>query len=215
MRSAAREWLLAVAAIAVSVSVAGASSFGIFDAAKPDQGCNWHHSGHPSALPNNTTTQVVVLGLPSAEGYVGGRAEPYRLTVLVLGTAIPAPQFAGFNLAATAGAFTGNATVQVRNETQCDELESSGLCEPGGAFDPCLTCDDTTPANATHTTSGPIPGSPLLRYLWEVDWTPPLPGTGAVTFYLAGNVVNGILANDAGDLWSVMDPVVVPEKSAP
>jgi hypothetical protein len=202
--------------IVIANSTASGYSFGIFDhldlrtgrnapVGKPGVGCNCHAT--PLA---NTVTRPVVLGLPTAEGYEGGRT--YGLTVLVVGTAIPAPAFAGFSLAATHGSFAPAPTVQVRNKTQCEELQELGQCNPDSPFDPCRFCNDETRANATHVADGVLPGAPLLRYVWTVDWTAPVTGTGEVVFYLAGNVVNGALGNDSGDIWSWMDPITVPEK---
>jgi hypothetical protein len=44
---------------------------------------------------------------------------------------------------------------------------------------------------------------------WDIDWTAPGPGTGTVTFYLAGNAVNGNGKNN-GDGWN-KNSWVVPE----
>jgi len=41
------------------------------------------------------------------------------------------------------------------------------------------------------------------------EFIPPEPGVGPVTFYLAGNVVNGNCRPDQGDLWSVASGYVV------
>lgn len=43
-------------------------------------------------------------------------------------------------------------------------------------------------------------------------WAAPDPGVGRVTFYLAGNVVNGKCRPDQGDLWSVASGFVVAQK---
>jgi hypothetical protein len=205
MKPTSRLFAWAVAAlVGLAAPAVEASSAGIFDVAKPAVGC-WCHGG---ALPANSTTQAVILGLPTAQGYIGGRV--YSLTVFVLGTAVPAPAFAGFNLAATEGSFAETAQVRVRNKTQCQELRDLDQCLPGSPFDPCLFCDDETRANATHTLVGPL-GPAAGRYVWQVDWRAPPPTTGDVTFYLAGNVVNGLLANDPGDVWSVMSPLTLQE----
>jgi len=184
---------------------ASANSTGIMDVNKPGQGCTCH----APTLPPNTTTQVVILGLPSG-GYAPGCS--YGLTVVVVGVAVPAPQFAGFDLGATAGTLaSANDTAQVRNMSQCEFLETFGLCLPGSALDPCAPgrCDQEEKTQATHTTVGPLGAGlpPIARFTWDLTWTAPT-SSDPVTFYLAGNVVNGVLGN-AGDEWSVLDPPTV------
>lgn len=48
---------------------------------------------------------------------------------------------------------------------------------------------------------------------WDVDWTAPAQGTGPVTFWAAGNAVNGN-GNAGGDGWNLFS-TVVPEASQP
>src|SRR5947199_346673 len=128
----------------------------------------------------NTTTDVSVVGLPDA--YVAGTT--YRLQAWVRGIALPAPRFAGFDLEATAGALHAlDASAWV-----------SGL-----------------DGQATHSAPKPVGlvGTTGVGSSWDIDWVAPNAGTGPVTFYLAGNVVNGIGVQtnaDQGDIWSVANP---------
>src|SRR5213595_830878 len=129
---------------------------------------------------SNTTTDVSVVGLPDA--YVPGTT--YHLQAWVRGIALPAPRFAGFDLEATAGALHAlDASAWV-----------SGL-----------------DGQATHSAPKPVGlvGTTGVGSSWDLDWVAPNAGTGPVTFYLAGNVVNGIGVQtnaDQGDIWSVANP---------
>jgi len=129
---------------------------------------------------SNTTTDVSVVGLPDA--YVPGTT--YHLQAWVRGIALPAPRFAGFDLEATAGALHAlDASAWV-----------SGL-----------------DGQATHSAPKPVGlvGTTGVGSSWDIDWVAPNAGAGPVTFYLAGNVVNGIGAQtnaDQGDIWSVANP---------
>src|SRR6266436_3234376 len=128
----------------------------------------------------NTTTDVSVVGLPDA--YVPGTT--YHLQAWVRGIALPAPRFAGFDLEATAGALHAlDASAWV-----------SGL-----------------DGQATHSAPKPVGlvGTTGIGSSWDIDWVAPNAGAGPVTFYLAGNVVNGIGVQtnaDQGDIWSVANP---------
>src|SRR2546430_9016502 len=128
----------------------------------------------------NTTTDVSVVGLPDA--YVPGTT--YHLQAWVRGIALPAPRFAGFDLEATAGALHAlDASAWV-----------SGI-----------------DGQATHSAPKPVGlvGTTGVGSSWDIDWVAPNAGAGPVTFYLAGNVVNGIGAQtnaDQGDIWSVANP---------
>src|SRR5881409_4004322 len=129
---------------------------------------------------SNTTTDVSVVGLPDA--YVPGTT--YHLQAWVRGIALPAPRFAGFDLEETAGALHAlDASAWV-----------SGL-----------------DGQATHSAPKPVGfvGTTGVGSSWDIDWVAPNPGAGPVTFYLAGNVVNGIGVQtnaDQGDIWSVANP---------
>src|SRR5438876_938169 len=129
---------------------------------------------------SNTTTDVSVVGLPDA--YVPGTT--YHLQAWVRGIALPAPRFAGFDLEATAGALHAlDASAWV-----------SGL-----------------DGQATHSAPKPVGlvGTTGIGSSWDIDWVAPNAGAGPVTFYLAGNVVNGIGVQtnaDQGDIWSVANP---------
>src|SRR5213596_4226064 len=129
---------------------------------------------------SNTTTDVSVVGLPDA--YVPSTT--YHLQAWVRGIALPAPRFAGFDLEATAGTLRPlDASAWV-----------SGL-----------------DGQATHSAPKPVGmvGTTGVGSSWDIDWVAPDPGVGPVTFYLAGNVVNGIGLQtnaDQGDFWSVANP---------
>src|SRR2546428_2076265 len=129
---------------------------------------------------SDTTTDVSVVGLPDASV----PATTYHLQAGVRGIALPAPRFAGFDLEATAGALHAlDASAWV-----------SGL-----------------DGQATHSAPKPVGlvGTTGLGSSWDIDWVAPSPGTGLVTFYLDGNVVNGIGVQtnaDQGDIWSVANP---------
>src|SRR5438552_2449876 len=129
---------------------------------------------------SDTTTDVSVVGLPDA--YVPGTT--YHLQAWVRGIALPAPRFAGFDLEATAGALHAlDASAWV-----------SGL-----------------DGQATHSAPKPVGlvGTTGIGSSWDIDWVAPNAGAGPVTFYLAGNVVNGIGVQtnaDQGDIWSVANP---------
>src|SRR5207253_665366 len=129
---------------------------------------------------SNKTTEVSVVGLPDA--YVPSTT--YHLQAWVRGIALPAPRFAGFDLEATAGTLHA--------------LDSSAWVS---GLD----------GQATHSAPKSVGfvGPTGLGSSWDIDWVAPNPGAGPVTFYLAGNVVNGIGVQtnaDQGDIWSVADP---------
>ncbi len=63
-------------------------------------------------------------------------------------------------------------------------------------------------SQAPHTLAG------NKQFSWKVRWAAPDPGAGPVTFYLAGNVVNGNCRPDPGDLWSVASGLVVAQAGA-
>src|SRR5256712_892566 len=129
---------------------------------------------------SNTTTDVSELG--SLDAYVPGTT--YHLQAWVRGIALPAPGFAGFDLEAPAGALHAlDASAWV-----------SGL-----------------DGQATHSAPKPVGlvGTTGIGSSWDIDWVAPNAGAGPVTFYLAGNVVNGIGVQtnaDQGDIWSVANP---------
>jgi len=109
---------------------------------------------------------------------------------------------AGFNLQPTAGLLSlvdaSDTSTQVLNETECQRLRRMTGCDSYN-YPPCPTCDDITivSSQATHTRAG------NKQFSWKVRWTAPDPGVGPLTFYLAGNVVNGNCRPDVGDIWSV------------
>jgi hypothetical protein len=186
---------------------------------------------------------VFILGLPN--GYVPLRS--YDIQVIVLGVAAPIPQAAGFNLFPSAGDLQAtDETARVERKTECTAMSRLTGCTPGSSLndctivnDPgcpapewdasnpacdrcplppdepppsgCRPCDSTTVLDVQATHSSPSP------FTWQLRWIAPPTGTGPVTFYLAGNVVNGIGGADLGDFWSTLgsDPlqpvITVPE----
>src|SRR5881296_1365799 len=166
----------AAAHLALAPLVSAYSS-GITGVARPTQGCTCHGI---AGTTSDTTTDVSVVGLPDA--YVPGTT--YHLQAWVLGLALPAPRFAGFDLEATAGALKA-----VDSSAWVSGLDGQ----------------------ATHSAPKPIglAGPAGAGSEWDIDWVAPNPGVGPVTFYLAGNVVNGIglqTRADQGDFWSVANP---------
>src|SRR5947199_7393243 len=128
---------------------------------------------------SNTTTEVSVVGLPDA--YVPPTT--YRLQAWVRGIARPAPRFAGFDLEATAGTLHA--------------LDSSAWVS---GLD----------GQATHSAPKSVGfvGPTGLGSSWDIDWVAPNPGAGPVTFYLPGNVRQGIGVQtnwDQGDVGSVFE----------
>ncbi|TMB08569.1 MAG: hypothetical protein E6J71_28850, partial [Deltaproteobacteria bacterium] len=120
------------------------------------------------------------MGLPDAYA----PSTTYHLQAWVRGIALPAPRFAGFDLEATAG--------------MLHALDSSAWVS---GLD----------GQATHSAPKAVGfvGPTGVGSSWDIDWVAPNPGLGAVTFYLAGNVVNGIGLQtnaDQGDVWSVANP---------
>ena len=97
-----------------------------------------------------------------------------------------------------------DSSAQVLNETECQRLRRLTGCDSYNN-PPCPTCDDVTivSSQATHTLTG------NKQFSWKLRWAAPDPGVGPVTFYLAGNVVNGNCRPDQGDLWSVASGFVV------
>jgi hypothetical protein len=103
-----------------------------------------------------------------------------------------------------------------RTFAECDERRCT---TPGTGS--CRLCSQLlVDIEATHTRIDDPLGDPAGTYAgdgnsvidWMLTWTAPSAGTGPVTFYLAGNIVNSNGGNDAGDVWSVLDPgIVVPE----
>jgi len=226
-----------MAAALIAPTRARAHMGGMFDCAQPfngsciEAGVIGRSCGagggtcHGGTLPENTTTQLQLDGIP-ADGYLPGQT--YDLTITVLGASIPVPltgcpfgplafpdafnNLAGFNLQPTAGLLSlvdpSDTSAQVLNETECQRLRRLTGCDSYN-YPPCPTCDDTTivSSQATHTLTG------NKQFSWKLRWTAPDPGVGPVTFYLAGNVVNGNCRPDVGDLWSVAPGFVVGQAS--
>jgi hypothetical protein len=190
MRHSAHFGLLALAAAGLAVGSAHAYSGGIVDHATI--GCGGTNCHGLSGVTENTTTRVYVLGLPQAAGYTP--AKSYDITVFVQGVALPAPQFAGFDLFASAG------TLEVPDNESFARMSF-------------LTDRELTHRSpkAIEFQSNPGDGSATPWTRWDLRWTAPPTGSGPVTFSAAGNVVNGDGIPDEGDVWSIMDPVTICE----
>jgi hypothetical protein len=189
-----RAWL--AAAIVAAPAPALARKWGIFDCARPDRpceattrpGCNCHGPAWP--VDSSIATTVFITGIPTESGYRPG--DSYDITVWVLGanhnrlpllyrgSAVPVA-LAGFSLEVTGGelalASDDDTTVQLLGATM-----------------------------ATHTGEEGVPQTfqdGNMRFQWDLRWiAPPTRDAGPVTFYLAGNVVNGSDTEDA-DAWAV------------
>jgi hypothetical protein len=183
----------------------------------------------------NSTTQVFINGLPAS--YVAGQS--YDITVWVIGAPIytfvdngcrafgllPVDGFnnlAGFNIELGAGTKqnplpTGTLTpsdsaTQVMAETQCDQFNRFTGCGYGIPQAVCAAppACDATKVVGYQATHAPAPGG-TQQLSWNLHWTAPAPAVGDVTFYLAGNVVNGNCRPDIGDRWTVGAGTKVPQ----
>lgn len=139
-------------------------------------GCNCHGSAAPSA-PSGPSTDVVVSisGVPSA--YQVDTA--YNLTIKVEHSSNTA---GGFLLSSNSvGTFSWEDGVDVRPAEGNEDPESSS----------------STSGNISHSeTADPAE--------WTITWTAPSSDIGDVTFYLAGNSVDGHGSNDDSDAWNLL-----------
>lgn len=139
-------------------------------------GCNCHGSAAPSAASGPSTEVVVsVSGVPSA--YQVDTA--YDLIIKVEHSSNTA---GGFMLSSSGlGTFSWGDGVDIRPAEGNDDPESSS----------------STSGNISHSkTTDPAE--------WTITWTAPSSDIGDVTFYLAGNSVDGHGANDDGDAWNLL-----------
>jgi len=75
---------------------------------------------------------------------------------------------------------------------------SSGDLSPGTGFDGLVQNWEGDLSTMTHTETG----SETEDRTWLVTWTGPAEGSGVVTFWLAGNAVNGDMAPSELDRWN-------------
>jgi hypothetical protein len=174
-------------------------------------------------------------------GYVPGKTYLLRVWVIGAALPFPISTYtnlAGFNLEATGGSLTSQDLAQIMNFTECSTMEREFGCTPGSAsndckvvkdpdcsafdvenpeckkcgrtMDPslCRPCDSRVvlSTQATHKAEG------NKQLWWDLSWTAPVAGTGPVTFYLAGNAVNGNGGQDPGDMPGLMTPIHIDEK---
>jgi hypothetical protein len=224
--------LLIALLLAAAGSVVQARPTGIYDYATPASGgCGNCHNG---VLPNPTPAVRVLIFIDGTaiEQFKYEPDKTYDVTVWVIGPEVP---FAGFNLKASAGTLIKkDDTVQTRVLTECGVMEANTFpqCQPGvsgrdcmvkrnaacPAYDPlnesckrcnaaeepnsaiCRPCDDEAIVDiqATHTAVAAVPK-------WDLTWTAPTAGAGDVSFYAAGNDVDGS-GGPTNDHWNFLEP---------
>jgi hypothetical protein len=174
-------------------------------------------------------------------GYVPGKTYLLRAWVIGAAPPFPVSTYtniAGFNLEVTGGSLATTDLAQIMNFTECTTMEREFGCTPGSAtndckvvkdpdcpafdvenaecrkcgrtMDPalCRPCDSRVvlSTQATHTSDG------NKQLWWDFRWTAPVAGSGPVTFYLAGNAVNGNGVPDQMDMPALMAPFAIAEK---
>ncbi len=122
--------------------------------------------------PSDTVT-LIVDGVP----YAWAEGTTYTLTIQLLG----GPEIAGGH------SNTGGFSMKV----------SSGILTPSAGFED-LVHDDGSEQTMTHTSDG----AQTPDRTWQVTWTAPATGSGDVTFWIAGNAVDGNLAAMAPDAYN-------------
>jgi hypothetical protein len=143
-------------------------------------GCNCHGSAAPGAASGPSTEVVVsVAGVPHA--YEVGAA--YELTIKVEHSSNTA---GGFMLSSGGqGTFSWAEDQSVRPAVGSNDSASAGSTSDNISHD-----EATDPA------------------IWLVTWTAPAEDGGALSFYLAGNSVDGGGSNDANDHWNLLSFVI-------
>ncbi len=81
---------------------------------------------------------------------------------------------------------------------------SDGLLGPGEGFDEHVQNWEGDVSSLTHTDNG----AKTSDRTWMISWTSPEEGTGAVTFSIAGNSVNGDMAPSSLDRWNRLTSTV-------
>ncbi|PXF23902.1 MAG: hypothetical protein CXX72_00530 [Methanobacteriota archaeon] len=142
-------------------------------------GCTCHGAGAPSAGTPSTEVVVSISGVPHS--YDNGTA--YNFTIKVQ------------HSSNTAGGFLlSSGGVGTFSWTDDDDIRpADGSDEPTSA--------NSTSANISHS-------SPATPAEWTFTWTAPAADEGDVTFWLAGNSVDGGGANDDSDHWNLLSFVV-------
>jgi hypothetical protein len=125
-----------------------------------------------SESPDNSVT-LILDGVPYH--YEGGIE--YQMKVQLIG----GPE-------ADVDSYTGGFSMRV----------SSGALGPGTGFEGMVQNWEGDIATLTHTESGS--GTPDRT--WLIMWTSPSEGSGSVTFWIAGNSVNGDMAPSNLDRWN-------------
>jgi Secretion system C-terminal sorting domain len=153
---------LALSILTLNSNSGGAFKFGL---SCGGSGC------HGAAQSANVATTVVVNGLPGS--YVLGASYPLTVTV-----AHASFTKAGFNLAASGGAFVAGSNSAVNNAPVAQASQVSPVTMVAGV--------------AT----------------FDVIWKAPTTGSLPITFSVAGNAVNGNGGPDAMDSWNTNSQVV-------
>jgi hypothetical protein len=142
-------------------------------------GCTCHGAGAPTAGIPSTEVVVSISGVPHS--YDNGTA--YNFTIKVQHSS---NTDGGFLLSSG-----GVGTFSWADDLDIRPADGSG--EPTSAT--------STSANISHSS----PASPAE---WTFTWTAPATDEGSVTFWLAGNSVDGGGANDDSDHWNLLSFVV-------
>lgn len=133
------------------------------------------HSGGANTGPGNVSISSNIPGT----GYIAGQT--YQLTVTVASGGNNGNAF-GFALS---GAKTGSSVIAgtFANTDNSAQPKSSGQY-------------------VTHTLAGTANGGNTVSRSFVVDWTAPAAGSGAVTFFAAGNSANGNGANSGDNIYT-------------
>ena len=138
-----------------------------------------------SGVANSGDGGINVVGNFTGSIYVPG--DTYELNVTINSGSAASNKY-GFMLAAMQGnSYLG--TLQALN-TDCQ-------VEPGGRW-------------ITHTISGNAGGTSSKTYTF--NWTAPAQGSGAVSFYVAGNAANGNGNTNGDNIYVLSNPLVVNEQ---
>ena len=131
-----------------------------------------------AAQPDNSIT-IILDGIPFH--YEPGKS--YELKIQIIG----GPEI-------DTASYTGGFSLMV----------SAGKLEAGSGFDELVRNWEEDPTKLTHSDAG----SGTEDRTWLVTWTGPVAETGAVTFWLAGNSVNGDMAPSDLDRWNRLTTTV-------
>ena len=144
-----------------------------------EYGCTCHGSGAPTQGAPSTEVVVSISGVPHS--YDADTA--YEFTITIQHSSNTG---GGFLLSSGGvGTFSWSDDIDIR--------PADGSGEPSSAT--------STSANISHSSAA----SPAE---WVITWTAPAADEGGVTFWLAGNSVDGGGANDDSDHWNLLSFVV-------